>query len=220
MITVVDSTLATPVLQNPLNRGADIVMHATTKYLGGHSDIQGGALIFRRKEALCESVKHVQHLLGAVAILRGPQTLIPSVLAYYRPTWSSTIVLSAASNLPQISFLWSVTKMRFLQRKLPTDLVERRLRQWDRPATRSLSSITWKKSRSMTNSGTDEVNVAWSADPGSPAQDTCGVRNPTISLSFHPAESAVRQSDSAGTAPLSEDSHKPRLHRRLSERRF
>jgi cystathionine gamma-synthase len=66
-ITVVDSTFATPVLQNPLNHGADVVMHATTKYLGGHSDVQGGALIFRRKDALYESVKHVQHLLGAVA---------------------------------------------------------------------------------------------------------------------------------------------------------
>src|SRR5262249_5721299 len=43
-------------------------------------------------------------------ILRGPQTLIPSVLAYYRPSWSNTIVLSTASNLSQISFLWTVTK--------------------------------------------------------------------------------------------------------------
>jgi cystathionine gamma-synthase len=88
MITVVDSTFATPVLQNPLNRGADIVMHATTKYLGGHSDVQGGALIFRRKEALYESVKHVQVLLGAVAspfnswlVLRGLRTLAVRVRA-------------------------------------------------------------------------------------------------------------------------------------------
>src|SRR6476646_8341619 len=46
----VDGTFATPALQRPLDLGADAVMHATTKYLGGHSDVQGGALVFREAD--------------------------------------------------------------------------------------------------------------------------------------------------------------------------
>jgi cystathionine gamma-synthase len=80
--TLVDNTFATPVLQRPLDLGADISLHATTKYFGGHSDVQGGALVFRKKEALVEKVAHVRHILGAVAspfnswlILRGVRSL-------------------------------------------------------------------------------------------------------------------------------------------------
>ena len=43
-----DNTFATPVLQQPLALGADVVMHSTTKYFGGHSDVLGGALVFAR----------------------------------------------------------------------------------------------------------------------------------------------------------------------------
>jgi cystathionine gamma-synthase len=47
---IVDGTFATPALQRPLELGADAVLHATTKYLGGHSDVQGGAVIFRERK--------------------------------------------------------------------------------------------------------------------------------------------------------------------------
>lgn len=47
---VVDNTFATPLLQRPLTLGADIVMHSTTKYFGGHSDVLGGALVFARDD--------------------------------------------------------------------------------------------------------------------------------------------------------------------------
>src|SRR6185436_17368707 len=67
--TLVDSTFATPALQRPLRLGADLVLHATTKYIGGHSDVQGGVLVFARKDALHEQVFHVRHILGAVAAL-------------------------------------------------------------------------------------------------------------------------------------------------------
>jgi cysteine-S-conjugate beta-lyase len=50
VLTVVDNTFATPFFQNPLNLGADIVMHSTTKYLGGHSDVVGGVAITTNKE--------------------------------------------------------------------------------------------------------------------------------------------------------------------------
>ena len=66
-LTLVDSTFATPILQRPLEMGADIVLHSTTKYIGGHSDMQGGALIFASRGELSAQCRHVRHLLGAVA---------------------------------------------------------------------------------------------------------------------------------------------------------
>lgn len=61
----VDNTFATPVLQNPLALGADIVCHSSTKYIGGHSDVVGGALI-TQDESLHERLKFVQNSVGAV----------------------------------------------------------------------------------------------------------------------------------------------------------
>ena len=61
-----DNTFATPVFQNPLLLGADLVMHSTTKYLGGHSDALGGALITREKDAFWQRIRQVQELSGAV----------------------------------------------------------------------------------------------------------------------------------------------------------
>ena len=62
----VDNTWATPVLQRPLELGADVVMHATTKYLGGHSDVLGGVLVMREAGALLERVRSIQMTAGAV----------------------------------------------------------------------------------------------------------------------------------------------------------
>jgi cystathionine gamma-synthase len=81
-LVLVDSTFATPALQRPIEHGADLVLHATTKYMGGHSDVQGGAVVFRRRDAFFEKVLHVRHLLGSVAspfnswlVLRGLRSL-------------------------------------------------------------------------------------------------------------------------------------------------
>ncbi|HCQ29378.1 MAG TPA: cystathionine gamma-synthase [Flavobacteriales bacterium] len=65
----VDNTFASPYLQNPLDLGADIVMHSATKYLGGHSDLVMGALIVNDKK-LAEDIYFIQYATGAVA---GPQ---------------------------------------------------------------------------------------------------------------------------------------------------
>jgi cystathionine gamma-synthase len=62
----VDSTFATPVLQQPLSLGADLVMHSTTKYLGGHSDLLGGAIIARQAEGTFERVRQFQGEGGGV----------------------------------------------------------------------------------------------------------------------------------------------------------
>ncbi len=61
-----DNTFATPVLQQPLALGADVVMHSTTKYFGGHSDVLGGALVFARRDALFDTVAHRRHITGGV----------------------------------------------------------------------------------------------------------------------------------------------------------
>src|SRR5258705_1590325 len=63
---VVDNTWATPVLQLPLREGADLVMHSTTKYLGGHSDLLGGALVARENDEFTERLLLQQKLSGAV----------------------------------------------------------------------------------------------------------------------------------------------------------
>jgi cystathionine gamma-lyase len=79
-LLAVDNTFATPFLQQPLALGADIVVHSTTKYLGGHSDVVGGAVIGNRK--LLEPIKFFQNAAGGVPgpfdvylTLRGIKTL-------------------------------------------------------------------------------------------------------------------------------------------------
>ena len=62
---VIDNTFATPALQRPLPLGADIVLHSTTKYLGGHSDVIGGALVVRSR-ARGEKLRWLQNAVGAV----------------------------------------------------------------------------------------------------------------------------------------------------------
>lgn len=81
-ILVADTTFATPALQRPIELGADVVLHSTTKYMGGHSDVQGGALVFRVRDQLFERAETVRTLVGGVAspfnawlVLRGLRTL-------------------------------------------------------------------------------------------------------------------------------------------------
>lgn len=84
-----DNTFATPALQNPLALGADVVMHSSTKYLGGHSDVLGGALVFARADDWHAQVAHRRHVTGAVAspfgawlTLRGCRSL-PARMAWH-----------------------------------------------------------------------------------------------------------------------------------------
>ena len=78
---VMDNTFATPVFQQPLELGADLVIHSTTKYIGGHSDLIGGAAILNDR-SWYEKIKHIQNAVGAVPgpfdswlMLRGIKTL-------------------------------------------------------------------------------------------------------------------------------------------------
>ncbi len=80
-LVLVDNTFATPALQLPLELGADVVLHSTTKYLGGHSDVVGGAIVLKDAE-LAEKVAQIQNWLGAISspfdaylTMRGIKTL-------------------------------------------------------------------------------------------------------------------------------------------------
>ncbi len=81
-VVVCDNTWGTPILQKPLELGADFVLHATTKYIGGHSDILGGAVIAKEESEMFGRICEVQKSGGAVPspfecwlVLRGIQTL-------------------------------------------------------------------------------------------------------------------------------------------------
>ena len=87
-VLAVDSTVASPVLTRPLDLGADIVMHAATKYLNGHSDLIAGVLVTRENNALWQRIRSVRAQLGgtlgsfeAWLLLRGMRTLYLRVRA-------------------------------------------------------------------------------------------------------------------------------------------
>ena len=84
VVLACENTFATPVLQRPFELGADLVIHALTKYLSGHSDAMGGAVIIGKKSDLATRIKDFQRVGGAILspfdswlILRGLQTLVP-----------------------------------------------------------------------------------------------------------------------------------------------
>jgi cystathionine gamma-lyase len=88
-ITVVDNTFASPIFQNPIELGADIVLHSTTKYIGGHSDIIGGCVMLNNNE-IAEQLKFLQFAAGSVngpmdafLILRSIKTLSLRMKKHY-----------------------------------------------------------------------------------------------------------------------------------------
>jgi cystathionine gamma-synthase len=88
---LVDSTFPTPALLQPLKLKADVTLHSTTKYLGGHSDVQGGALVFAGKDESFSRIQQIRKTLGGVAspfnswlVLRGLRTLPTRMQAHSR----------------------------------------------------------------------------------------------------------------------------------------
>lgn len=101
----VDNTFASPYLQNPLDLGADMVLHSATKYLGGHSDVVHGAVICKHEEDF-EKIKFVQNASGAVPgpmdcflILRGIKTLH---LRVQRATENAGKIAEFLNNHPKV----------------------------------------------------------------------------------------------------------------------
>ncbi|MBM4114172.1 MAG: aminotransferase class I/II-fold pyridoxal phosphate-dependent enzyme, partial [Phycisphaerae bacterium] len=104
--TLVDNTFATPILQRPLDLGADLVLHSTTKYIGGHCDAIGGALV-TRDEALHAELRFLQNAAGAVPgpqdcylLLRGIRTL---GLRVQRHAESAAQLADRLDSLPGVS---------------------------------------------------------------------------------------------------------------------
>jgi cystathionine gamma-synthase len=104
-LVAVDNTFATPVYQRPLELGADAVVHSTTKYIGGHSDAVGGAVIVR-ESALHDAVRFVQNSIGAVPgpldcflVHRGIRTLHLRMAAHSENARAVTEFLQAADGV-------------------------------------------------------------------------------------------------------------------------
>jgi cystathionine gamma-synthase len=107
-LVAVDNTFATPANQRPLELGADAVVHSTTKYLGGHSDVVGGAVI-TRDDALYERLRFVQNAVGAVPgpfdcflVHRGLRTLHLRMAAHARSAAAVVEMLRAAPDVSDV----------------------------------------------------------------------------------------------------------------------
>jgi cystathionine gamma-synthase len=109
-LLVVDNTFASPYLQQPLALGADIVMHSTTKYLGGHSDVVGGALVVA-DAALGEELAYHQNAIGGVAgpfdawlVLRGIKTLAVRMERHCRNAAALVDLLTSHRNVTHVFY--------------------------------------------------------------------------------------------------------------------
>ena len=107
---VVDNTFATPVLQQPLGLGADVVVHSTTKYLNGHSDVVGGALL-TSDDALHTQLRFLQNAMGAVPspfdcflVLRGVKTLPVRMERHCRTASELASYLSAHEGVERVYY--------------------------------------------------------------------------------------------------------------------
>lgn len=110
IFTVLDNTFATPVFQKPLDLGADIVVHSLTKYLGGHSDVIGGAVIVKDKQ-LAEKIKFLQNAVGAILspfdsynALRGIKTLEIRMLKHQENAKKIVLFLKGQKQVKRIFY--------------------------------------------------------------------------------------------------------------------
>ena len=108
---VVDNTWMTPVLQRPFELGADFVVHSMTKYLSGHSDVLGGAVVSRHESARFERLKHIQKVAGNVAApfdcwltLRGIRSLAARIRLHGEGATSVATFLSRHPRVTKVHF--------------------------------------------------------------------------------------------------------------------
>jgi cystathionine gamma-synthase len=108
---LVDATFSTPALVRPLELGADVVLHSTTKYLGGHSDVMGGALVFARADETSAAIVDLRTLLGAVAspfaawlVLRGLRTLGARMRIHSANARTIAVALAAHAAVTEVRY--------------------------------------------------------------------------------------------------------------------
>ncbi|MCL4156998.1 UNVERIFIED_CONTAM: hypothetical protein GTU68_065939, partial [Idotea baltica] len=111
ILLAVDNTWSTPVLLKPLDLGADIVMHSTTKYFGGHSDVLGGCIVLKENTTTSEKLSHIQALSGAVPspfdcwlISRGIQTLHLRVSAQTKTAKKLATYLESHPQIEKVNY--------------------------------------------------------------------------------------------------------------------
>lgn len=109
-LVVVDNTFATPALQQPLALGADVVVHSTTKYLGGHSDVVGGALVLN-DDTLAEQIGFLQFAVGAVSgpldawlTTRGIKTLAVRMQRHSENAAAVAALLAGSSRVARVYY--------------------------------------------------------------------------------------------------------------------
>ncbi|MGB3545780.1 MAG: PLP-dependent transferase [Saprospiraceae bacterium] len=124
----VDNTWPTPVLTRPLELGADIVMHSTTKYFGGHSDLLGGCVILRETGEWAERMADTQHLGGGIPspfdcwlVERGIHTLRLRILAQCRSAEQLAHLLDAHPAVERVNYpgLPSHPQHELVRRQMP-----------------------------------------------------------------------------------------------------
>ena len=109
-ISIADNTFLSPYLQRPFEHGVDIVVHSTTKYLNGHSDVVGGAVVTRHEE----HAKRVSYLVNALGlacspfdawlVLRGVKTLGPRMEAHQRGAMALATMLASHPNVERVYY--------------------------------------------------------------------------------------------------------------------
>lgn len=117
VLTIADNTFLSPVLQRPLEHGVDIVMHSTTKYLNGHSDVVGGALVVgagpagKQDRTLADRVGYLVNAMGTACspfdawlVLRGLKTLVPRVQLHCRNAQAVAEHLSAHPRVSRVYY--------------------------------------------------------------------------------------------------------------------
>jgi cystathionine beta-lyase/cystathionine gamma-synthase len=109
-VTIADNTFLSPYLQRPFEHGVDIVIHSTTKYLNGHSDVVGGCVVTRHKEQ-AERVGYIVNALGlacspfdAWLVLRGVKTLGPRMEAHQRSAMALAKMLETHPEVEHVYF--------------------------------------------------------------------------------------------------------------------
>jgi len=109
-ISVVDNTFLSPVNQRPLELGADIVVHSTTKYLNGHSDVVGGAIVVKKQE-LADRLHYLVNALGqgeapfdAWLVLRGIKTLVPRMKAHEENAIAVALFLEKQKDVLKVNY--------------------------------------------------------------------------------------------------------------------
>lgn len=110
-LCAVDNTWPTPVMQRPLELGADIVMHSTTKYFGGHSDVLGGCLVMKEAGPLAEEIRKIQAITGGVPspfecwlTTRGIKTLYLRVQAQTKTAGALAEYLAQHPGIEQVNY--------------------------------------------------------------------------------------------------------------------